>query len=426
VARAVDVLVVGAGPGGSTAAIEATRRGLDTLIVDKATFPRDKCCGDGLTAGALRRLEQLGLDPGSVPSWQPVDRMTIRPPSGRERCFPLPARGQFAAVARRSELDAALVELARAVGADIQEGHELVGLEVDDGVVSRSGAMSRRGRLAPVRATIAAGNHRIVVEADQLVAADGMWSPTRKLLGLDPGPYRGEWHAFRQYHTGVTGRAATDLLVWFEPDLLPGYAWSFPLAGGVANIGFGILREPGRSVQPMKRLWPELLARPHVVEALGPEARPEAPHRAWPIPARLGRLPVAAGPILFVGDALGAADPMTGEGIGQAIETGQAAIEAIADHRGDPAAAAVHYRSTLDRGMARDHRLAAGLSAVLANRRGVDVAVRVAGTSGWTRRNFARWLFEDYPRAVLATPHRWHRGLFTSPGAYRSGPDALR
>lgn len=410
---AVDLLVVGAGPGGSAASIEAARRGLDVLVVDKARFPRDKCCGDGLTAGALRRLEDLGLDPASVPSWQPVDRVAIRAPSGREQRFPLPADGLFAVVARRSELDAALVARARDAGAEVLEGHELIDLEVD----RTSGRGPGR---TPIRATVRAGGTIRSIRASHLVAADGMWSPTRKLLGLDPGGYRGEWHAFRQYLTGVTGRAGRDLLVWFEPDLLPGYAWSFPLAGGVANVGFGILRQPGRSVQGMGRLWPELLARPHVAEALGPDARPEAPHRAWPIPARLGGLPHTAGPVMFVGDALAAADPMTGEGIGQAIETGQLAAESIALHPADPDGVADHYRRTLDRGMARDHRLADRLSGVLAAERGADLAVRIAGATPWTRRNFARWLFEDYPRAALLTPRRWRRDLFRTPGAYRN------
>lgn len=412
--------MIGAGPAGSAAAIEAAGRGLDVLVIDKATFPREKCCGDGLTTGALRRLEGLGLDPTDVPSWQPIDRIGIRPPSGAERTFPLPTRGCFAAVARRSELDAALVTRAGKVGAEVLEGTELLDLDLDLDLDSGPSGAPVGDAPMGARATVVdrATGERSVIEARHLVAADGMWSPTRKLLGLDPDRYRGEWHAFRQYFDGVSGRAAHELLVWFDADLLPGYAWSFPLAGGVANVGFGILRQPGQSVQPMKALWSDILDRPHVREALGPAARPEAAHRAWPIPARLGGLPLTTGPVLFVGDAVAAADPMTGEGIGQAIETGQLAIEAIANHHGDPRAVADHYETALRRGMGRDHRLAAGLGRVLSTERGADLSVRIAGLTGWTRRNFARWLFEDYPRAVLGTPHRWHRRLFTSPGAY--------
>ena len=71
------------------------------------------------------------------------------------------------------------------------------------------------------------------------------------------------------------------------------------------------------------------------------------------------------------------------------------------------------------RTLAVDHRLASLLSRVLRSEAGARGAVRIAATSDWTRRNFGRWLFEDYPRALLATPHRWHRGMLTGPGAYR-------
>src|SRR4051794_13270846 len=104
-----DVAVVGGGPAGAAAAITLARRGRDVVVIDKARFPRDKCCGDGLTAGALRLLEHLGLDPVSVRSWQPVQDVVVRSPSGRETVFPMPrGQGQFAAVARRVDLDAAL------------------------------------------------------------------------------------------------------------------------------------------------------------------------------------------------------------------------------------------------------------------------------------------------------------------------------
>ena len=97
----VGVLVVGAGPAGTAAAITLAEAGTDVMVVDKATFPRDKCCGDGLTAGALRRLEALGLNPGDVPSWRWVDDVLIGGPKGHEARYPLPSDGHFAAVASR-------------------------------------------------------------------------------------------------------------------------------------------------------------------------------------------------------------------------------------------------------------------------------------------------------------------------------------
>src|SRR6476659_1187113 len=102
-----DVAIVGAGPAGAAAAITLARAGRDVVVVDKASFPRDKCCGDGLTSGALRLLEGLGLDPGNVASCQPVDDVVVRPPSGHEVTFPLPrGQGSYAVTARRADLDA--------------------------------------------------------------------------------------------------------------------------------------------------------------------------------------------------------------------------------------------------------------------------------------------------------------------------------
>ncbi|HEX6417286.1 MAG TPA: hypothetical protein VFZ77_02275, partial [Acidimicrobiales bacterium] len=233
-----------------------------------------------------------------------------------------------------------------------------------------------------------------------------------------PG-YRGEWHAFRQYFAGVGPRAARELFVWFEPDLLPGYAWSFPLPDGRANVGFGIQRG-GKvpRVQQMAAIWPDLLARPHIRAVLGDGARPEAPHRAWPIPARIDAAVLAAGRTLFAGDAAAATDPLTGEGIGQALLTGTLAAEAIARHAPDAEAVSAAYRGAARRALVADHRMSLLLIRAVQHRKGVRAGMRVAGATGWTRRHFARWLFEDYPRAVVATPRRWRRGALHGPGAY--------
>ena len=261
-----------------------------------------------------------------------------------------------------------------------------------------------------------------------------MWSPLRKLLANNAsqppsdkvppakfaGGYLGEWHALRQYFTDVDGPAAEQLWVWFEPDLLPGYAWSFPLPGGRANVGFGILRR-GQPTSAMKQQWPDLLERAHIRALLGPSARPEAPHKAWPIPARIRAADLAGvgGRVLFVGDAARVTDPMTGEGNGQALESGMLAADAIlvAGAR-RPVVAARHYEHAVMSGLAVDNRMAEALSRVLVHRKGARAAVRIAGASDWTRRHFARWLFEDYPRAILATPHRWSRRMLSGSGAY--------
>ena len=400
--------MVGGGPAGAAAAITLARAGTPVLLVDKARFPRDKCCGDGLTADALRQLEGLGLRPDSVPDWQPVHEVSVQSPIGRTVSFPLPDDGLYAVVAPRAQLDAALLDVARAAGVKVADGHSLTGARAVDGGVELD--VDGLGTL----------------NTPYVIGADGAWSPLRKALGANEPGYLGDWHAFRQYFSGV-GPQAAGLWIWFEPDLLPGYAWSFPLPGGRANVGFGIQRDAGIPIREMKDMWPELLARPAVRNVLGEGAVPEGAHKAWPIPARIDKMPLTAGGgrALFVGDAACATDPMTGEGIAQALLTGRRAAEAVlaggglsGRERGNDVARS--YQRAVEHELFADHRLARLLSRALRHRKGVRIALRVAGSSDWTRRNFGRWLFEDYPRAAVITPSRWHRGMFTGSGAYRS------
>jgi menaquinone-9 beta-reductase len=423
------VLVVGAGPAGVAAALEADRRGHTVLVVDKASFPRDKTCGDGLTTGALRLLDRLGLDVRTLPSYASVTETVLVSPSGRAVAVPLPGPGEYAGVVPRIELDAALVDHARTLGIDVRDGTAVTAV--------RAGPHE-------VAVELAGG---AVVRAQWLIAADGHYSPVRRMLGdaagsTEAGTQLGTWHAFRQYYDGVDDRR---LWVLFEEDLLPGYAWVFPVGDGRANVGFGVLRDgraargrgaTGRSAagsgaarngaptgKALAAQWRGLADRPAVRRALGPAARPVGDARAWPIPAAYDRNRLTAGRVLFAGDAADVVDPMTGEGIAQALETGALAARAVASDEGDqpasPAVVGARYRLAVDRALGRDLRFAAALQRVLRSPLGARSALGTAALTPWTRRNFARWMFEDYPRALVFTPSRWHRGMFTGPGAYQ-------
>ena len=377
--------------------------GHEVTVVDKATFPRDKCCGDGLTTNALRILEELHFDPSRVPDWQVCDQVEMRSPDGRVIDLPLPdIGGIFAAIAPRQQLDHALVMHGRDMGITVLEGHAFVSLprNDDDGVSAEIDGLG-------------------TIDADYVIAADGMWSPVRKSLGLSSPGYLGEWHAFRQYIGNVNGSANTKLHIWFDDDLLPGYAWSFPLPGNRVNFGFGILRTSDRSTKFMNDTWRNLLTRPHIVEALGAEFVPEDRHTAWPIPARINTAVRSSGRVLFIGDAVCATDTLTGEGIGQALETGIAAADAIITGS-DPSDVRKKYSKRLDQELLADHRMSAVLGRAMASPRIARMVLALVSTNDWTKRNFVRWMFEDERRAIVLTPRRWHRKFLARPGAYQS------
>jgi len=393
-----DVVVIGAGPAGTAAAITAAKNGARVVCIDKAVFPRDKTCGDGLTANALRLLAALGLSNADLAQADPafVRETILVSPSGRRVHLPLPADGAHAAVVSRRALDAALVAVARRSGVDLREGVAVIAVDQQP---------------AGVRCTLDDGT---VVDVSHVIAADGHWSAVRRALEPDAPRDLGEWHAVRQYFAGVNDDR---LWVLFERDLLPGYAWVFPLPGGGANVGYGVLRADGRRGRDLKTLWPELLARPVLREILGPNARATEPVRAWPIPTRYAATRLTNGRVLFAGDAAGVVDPMTGEGIAQALETGALAADAVATG-GEPSAVSARYRRAVGRALGRDLRFASALQTLLRTPLGARGAIAAAGMTPWTRRNFARWMFEDYPRAQILTPGRWRRGAFSTPGAY--------
>ena len=397
-----EILIIGGGPAGCASAIELARAGRNVTIIDKADFPRDKCCGDGLTTDALRILERMGLKPTSVSNWNNIMNVVIHSPSGNVIELPLPkGQGQYAAIVPRLELDEQLLNLARDAGASIYTPVRFSSInQLDEHV-----------------AVTTSGGERIL--ARYVIAADGIWSSVRKAVGAGISNYRGDWHAFRQYFSR-TGPEAQHLRVWFESDLLPGYMWLFPLPGQRANVGFGVLRGSRYEVGDLGKLWNNLLERPHIREVLGPKAVAEGTRKAWPIPTRLNELLPFIGRVHFVGDAIGAADPMTGEGIAQALRTGMASAHAIIKSGPFKAQQAGElYQRTIAAELGHDHRFAGQLQKLLERSETTELALELANFNAWTRRNFARWMFEDYPRALVLTPNRWSSKIFNFDGAYQ-------
>jgi flavin-dependent dehydrogenase len=156
-----------------------------------------------------------------------------------------------------------------------------------------------------------------------------------------------------------------------------------------------------------------------VREALGPDARPDEPVRAWPIPTRVTRAHLAWGRALFAGDAIAAVDPFSGEGIGQALLTGELAAHAVlAAGATRPAEARRRYEAAVRRELFADHAMSQALLHTLSTPRRAELSLGLGALTPWTRRNVARWLWEDEPRAIALTPSRWHRRFLTQPSPY--------
>jgi geranylgeranyl reductase family protein len=294
----VDVLVVGAGPAGSATAIHLARGGARVLLVDKASFPRDKPCGGGLTGRALRHLP-CEVDPVVE---RVVDRMVLR--AGYRTTVDRTSRAPLIAMTQRRRLDLHLAEQAASAGAEFRDGTGVSELELDETGVS-----------------VRLGERR--VRASFLVGADGANGVVSRASGLGDGIVRGvalegnvPWSALepRSY-----ARAA-----WVELGVVPGgYGWVFP-KGDHANFGVGGWMSEG----PRLRAHLERLARIHDVDPA--ELTAVRGHR---LPMREPGAPAARGRVLLVGDAAGLVDPLSGDGIYEAFVSARLAAEAILEDR---------------------------------------------------------------------------------------------
>ena len=308
----VDVVVVGAGPAGSATAISLAERGRRVLLVDKATFPRDKVCGDFVSPRSLAVLAALGC--WGCPATGPTPglrRSMVHLNGELISSGPVPQVGHlpgFGLVVPRAVADEILFRRAAAAGAEIVEGFTATGLDVhaeritvhgrraDGPLDARRTAGHRRGR-GPV--TAGRGSGRLPVSGQR-----------------DP-------FALRAYYRDVPSAPDTTA-IFFDADFFPGYAWVFPTGDGGANVGMGMLMDvcPALRDQPAGAVPPLAARRSRRCGTCSAAPRRHGRIVGWPLTGYQGDHGNYADRVLIVGDAGRFIDPLNGEGIHTALESG--------------------------------------------------------------------------------------------------------
>ncbi|MFP8945145.1 geranylgeranyl reductase family protein [Streptomyces fenghuangensis] len=327
--HSADVIVVGAGPAGSTTAYHLARSGLDVLLLEKTAFPREKVCGDGLTPRAVKQLVAMGIDVSEEAGW--LRNKGLRIIAGGTRLqldWPeLASYPDYGLVRRRDDFDEQLARQAEKAGARLYERCN-VGAPITDG---------RTGRITGVEAKLGEEKTPVSFRAPLVVAADGNSTRLSLAMGLHRREDRPMGVAVRTYFTSP--RHDDDYLEsWLElwdrrgaqDRLLPGYGWVFGMGDGTSNVGLGVLN----TSSSFKELdWREVLKAwcASMPEEWGytPENM-TGPIRGAALPMAFNRQPHYTRGLLLVGDAGGMVNPFNGEGIAYAMESGQIAADVIA------------------------------------------------------------------------------------------------
>jgi len=336
-ADTADVIVVGAGPGGSAAAYHLATAGLDVLLLEKTSFPREKVCGDGLTPRAVKALTTMGISVGQGDGWLLNRGLRIIGGGGRiELDWPdLSSFPGYGTVRTRTDFDETLARHAQKAGARLLENMTVTGPVIDErtgrvtGVTAREAATAVEGSS---RASKKPDGVQRTFGARVVLAADGNSSRLSVAMGLHKRSDRPLGVAVRTYYT--TPRHDDDYLeawldLWDGQNLLPGYGWIFGMGDGTSNVGLGLLNTSDAfgniDYRALLQRW--LGAMP-AEWGLSEENRTQ-PIRGAALPMGFNRTPHYANGVLLVGDAGGMVNPFNGEGIAYAMESGELAARSV-------------------------------------------------------------------------------------------------
>ena len=325
--READVIVVGAGPGGSAAAFHLARHGLAVELLEKAEFPREKVCGDGLTPRAVRQLVTMGVDT-QAPGW--VRNKGLRVIGGGIRMeldWPdLASYPNYGLTRTRMDFDEILAQAAVAAGATLRTSTTVTGPVLDDA-----------GRVVGVSAQIGEDKEPVEYRAPVVVAADGVSGRFALSLGITKRDDRPIGVAVRRYYKSAAKHDDDYLESWLElrsreggNTLLPGYGWIFGMGDGRVNVGLGVLNSSTAFGKTNYRnMLTDWLSTTPDDWGMNDEANADGPIMGAALPMGFNRVPHYTRGVLLVGDSGGMVNPFNGEGIAYAMESGEMAADAI-------------------------------------------------------------------------------------------------
>jgi geranylgeranyl reductase family protein len=303
----VKAIVVGAGPGGATAARLLAKAGADVRIFEKSTWPREKTCGDGISPLGVRELARSGL---AISGLVHLGSALVSTPRGTAFRGGWPAETPWGTTIARREFDAQLVGAAVVAGAAFEHSTPVTKIVVYDDAAS---------------VTVRSGETEHTLEADVVLIAEGATGGLAS--ALDFPRYRSRLVAIRGY-VESGNQLAPEYGLFYERGLSPGYGWIFPMDAQLANVGICIderaLKRGGGNLRALLTRWIE--GSPFVRDLLGSRANIEGV-RGGIIPT--GRKIRSAPRVFLLGDAAGVADPFTAEGIYEAIHSAVLAADAL-------------------------------------------------------------------------------------------------
>jgi geranylgeranyl reductase family protein len=309
-----DVIVVGAGPGGSATAHYLAESGLDVVLLDKTEFPRDKTCGDGLTPRALCVLQDMGILEQVRAFAHRINGIALYGTRGDEMLASIPQNERYPSyllITPRYQLDEIILQRAVESGAQFRGNTRVRGVEqFPDHTEVYASRQGEEVRLAGRMVVLAVGSDL------SLLNKMGFVNESPELI-----------LAVRGYYDGMQG-LRDYVQVHFDQVPLPGYAWVFPLSETRANVGIGFWesRIPWRrSPTSARSVFDHFLANnPHMRSKMA-NASLDGRVQGFPLRVDFASSKTCNGRILLVGESAGLVSPFTGEGIDFALESGQLA-----------------------------------------------------------------------------------------------------